>query len=222
MKDFWKKHKIPTALAGYAIAVVATVYFLIVPMVVRIQTSSDEIQKSLIDSEILKERVNRIPEMQKMSQKYQKSNLDVILSPEEKLNFIKKVETLVDETNNKMKIDIAKKTDKKLAKSPKKDGEEKGIMESLPSDNYMSLSFILRGDYPSLINFLHKLENLDYYVNVVALSSKKIDAQIESEGQIRYNFFGGSNNDYKNKTESGAKEVIETVIDVAVYLKKEK
>lgn len=225
MKDFWKKHKLAVALAGYALAVVLFAYFLIFPLVSKIQTSSDEIQKNIIDGEILKERVNRIPEMRQISQKYNDSNLEVVLSPEEKLDFIKKVEKLADETNNKMDIKITEEADKKPAKPAKKDGEEKGIMDSLPSDGYMSLSLILRGDYPGLINFLHKLENLNYYVNVVALNSKKIAAHKDSEGEIRDNIFSASMDIYGSKPQDdqlSSGEVLETTIDVIAYLKKEK
>lgn len=223
MKDFWRKHKISVALAVYALAVVLFAYFLIFPLVSKIQTSSDEIQKNIIDSEILKERVNRIPEMRQIFRKYSDSNLEVVLSAEEKLDFIKKVEKLADETNNKMRIDIEKETDKKLAKSTKKDGEEKGIMESLPSDNYMSINFILRGDYSGLINFLHKLENLGYYVNVVALNSKKITINEDSDGKIRDDIFSAVGDVYGSQpqdTHSSAGESLETTIEVAVYLKK--
>jgi len=186
MKEFWKKNKIIIAVAAYSAIVLLFFYFAVSPLIESIKKNSDEIQKIKIDREISQERISKLPEMKNGYATYEqeKDNLDIILDQNNSVDFIKKVELLSEETGNKINLSIADNSNAsknaKDAKTGKKDPES--IKDNLPSDKYISMNMTLEGSYENFIKFLYKLENLDYYVNVISFDLSKEAVSEENNG----------------------------------------
>ncbi len=122
MKNIWKKHKLKMIVVAYFIGIFLVAQFVIRPMVGKTKDKADDIQKKLIDMQEDKGRLDKIPEMKDASGLIQekKESLDVILVSEKEVDFIKKLESLADETGNK----IALKIEEAVA-DPKKANDKK-------------------------------------------------------------------------------------------------
>lgn len=144
--------------------------------------NSDEIQKKNIDNNIYKERVQRIPEMEKTQAVFEgnKNNLKIFLNGSSEVDFIKKIESVAEETGNRITLKIAEDKNKKPAKKEDKK-DENDIKNALPGNNkYVTIQIGLEGSYENLFNFMRKLENINYYVNVISLDINKTVVEKEA------------------------------------------
>ncbi|OGI17310.1 MAG: hypothetical protein A2Z52_02905 [Candidatus Moranbacteria bacterium RBG_19FT_COMBO_42_6] len=180
MKDFWKKYKMWISIVLYLLLMAALFLFIGKPLLSEIQEKSDEIQKIKIDNQLSQERIAKLPEMRELHETFdqEKNNLTVALDQDNSVDFIKKLELLAQETGNKISLKIddnsaVLKSDK-TSKTKKEKGGSGDIASSLPSDKYLSMEITLEGKYENFLTFLYKLENLDYYVNVLSLSLIKM------------------------------------------------
>lgn len=176
MRFFWKKYKLWLSIAIYLSLTVVSFFFAVSPLLRDIREKSDEIQKIKIDNEINQGRIAKLPEMRGLHVIFEQesNNLNVVLDQSSSVDFIKKLELLAQETGNKISFKIddnsgSSKNDKaNAAKKEKKDSES--ISDNLSSDSYLSMEVTLEGKYENFTSFLYKIENLDYYVNVLSLS----------------------------------------------------
>lgn len=216
MKDFWKKYKLWVNIILYFAAMAAVFLLITKPLLLGIQEKSDEIEKVKIDNQISQERIAKLPEMGELHTVFaqEQKNLNVVMDQNNSVDFIKKLELLAQETGNKisLKIDdgsVATKSanDSKAVKG-KKDAES--IMSNLPAENYLSMEITLEGKYENFIQFLYKLENLNYYVNVISLSLAK-ETVDDSGGNS-----GLSPNQEKN---IAPKDILVSSLKIIVYIK---
>jgi nitrogen regulatory protein PII-like uncharacterized protein len=106
----------------------------------------------------------------------------IILNANNKVDFIEYIESLAAETKNDVEIKVLNDNQNNAvvketkAKTVKKDdaGEvKKSIEERLLYKQYISMQVDLVGDYAGFLNFVHKLENNKYYVNIVSFNLQK-------------------------------------------------
>jgi len=116
---------------------------------------------------------------------------------------------LIEEESSQAK-DVKEKT--KTEEKNKKD-----IKNNLPYENYIVIQLELRGEYPGLVRFLKKLENMDHFVNVVALDLKKEENQIEEKPGNP--FVSSDNSEKEEKEASRKKEILKSLIDLIVYIR---
>lgn len=181
MKNIWIKHKLLILTIGYLAVSGVFVYFSVISEIRVIKSRADDIQKKIIDNQIAKSRLEKIPEMEIAYDNFQskKDALEVIIDPNGKVDFIKKMEFLAESTENKVVIKVIEEDNKitdakiKAMEAAKKKGIEPSIKEKLTHTNYFFLELGLNGSYKNLVNFIHKLENTYNYVNVVSLEVKK-------------------------------------------------
>jgi len=208
------KYKIYIAIASFFILLIAGFAFLIFPIIRGIVYNSDEIQKKRIDNEINKQGISKIPEMEKLNVilEEKKDNFKVIIDNGGEVEFFKKIESLAIETGNRIEFEINSEKDTQKRKVTKAEGVE--IINSLPYENYVIMTITLLGDYENLIKFLNKLEKNDKYVNVVGLDISKMEVVEESISV----FSSDKNNE--SKTENTKKEILQSIINLVVYVKK--
>lgn len=201
------------------------VFFVVIPLLKSIKNKSDETQKKSIDNEMLEARISKIPEMKQLydSFKVKENDMDIVLDSSREVDFIKKIETVAEETGNKIELKIEEKP--VAAKNQKQAGSGEGeknkkdpedIKANLPSDNYIIMQINLSGSYSNFMNFLHRLENLDYYVNVLSF-------QLQKETEEAPRSTGASvvvNPNAKTAEKAPPKEFLKSAINVAVYVKK--
>lgn len=226
MKKIWGAHKLAIIIISFLALLFLVMFFLARPLVNDIKNKADDIQKKIIDNDISRKRVGKIPEMEKADKLFRskESELNVILDPNNEFEFIKKLEAMADETGNEMTLKVNDPNDAKNVKTNKKD-EKKGIKESLAYTSYISVEINLVGDYLELINFVHKLENFSYYANIISIDSKKIaevsENKVDSAKTESTNPFAApSLPGPQERIEKKEKDVIKSILNVVIYTKK--
>lgn len=233
MKKIWKNNKLIIVISIYCLALLLVIFFLAVPFSKKIKEKADNIQKKIIDNQIDKERIGKIPQMDEANEliESKKEELDFMMGTDDEVEFIEKLESLAEETGNKMtiKIDDPTVSDSKAKKtSNSKKNEKKTIKESLLYDNYVSMEINLTGEYSGLVNFIRKLENFKYYVNVISIESKKeveiSENKVSPEIPKSTSLFSGAGmrSSVQPKSEEirkKEKDVLASVINIIVYKK---
>jgi F0F1-type ATP synthase membrane subunit b/b' len=222
MKNFWKKHKIKIISAVYVTLVVVTVRFGVAPFANRLNERADDIQKRILDNQINRDRMGEIPSLEEELDEYQekKNALNVVVDSNEEIYFIKKLESISEETGNKISLNIEdEKLENKKAVAQKED--EKSIRSDLKYDSYTIMTITLNGDYRGLVNFIRKLENADQYVNILSISSEKADENEISGPKASFgvDVFSAPSNPNESESDQSKvrKEILESKINIAVY-----
>lgn len=198
MKNFWKKYKIVISIGAFLLIVPPLFYWTALFALGKIQSKADKIQEKIIDANLDKLKIEKIPKMEEVDAEFEKNkdSVGIILDSNSKVDFIRYIESLSEETNNEIEIKVlnenqnsplarenarlAAEEDARLTKkdnSGKKDisGEEKkSIEDQLPYKKYISVQIDLTGDYNGFLNFVHKLENNKYYMNILSFNLQKI------------------------------------------------
>lgn len=221
MKEIWKKHKLIIVIIVYALALVAIVFFLALPLISKIKNTSNEIQQKIVDQEIEKSRIGQLPKMEESWGIIQtkKDKIEVILDKESEVSFIENIDSIATRSGNIVDLKIGENSNARdVAKIKAKNdtkSSEKGMLDEINYLNFFPIQINLKGDYISLVNFIHLLENSHFYVNIISIDSKKqLDDSEKSNGAI----FDISK--VKNKEDIVKKEIIVTNINAIVYTKK--
>jgi hypothetical protein len=221
MKNFWKKYKVQTVLTGYILLLGIFIYGGIFTAVKNIKAGADEIQKKIINDEIDKKNLDKIPQLIGDYEIFssQEKNLNVILQKESEVEFIQSLEDLAKETGNAISLKLIEEEGSPVkdsqGKAPAKEKNQENIKSNLPYKDYIAIQLELKGGYPELMRFLKKLENMEYCTNVVAFNLKKEENLTEEKSN---NPFIGSANALIPE-ENQQKEILKSLIDLIVYIR---
>ncbi len=234
MKDFWKKHKIIISVGVFILTGPSLFYWAILFMTEKIQKKADMIQEKIIDNSLEKLKIEEIPKMEAANEEFEKNkdSVGTIIDADSKIDFIKYIETLAEETNNKIKLKVlndnqnenidAKKNVKTAVKKNKNVEEKKNIEEELIYKQYISIQADLIGDYESFLNFVYKLENNKYYIDTISFDLRK--ELIEKEKlPIKENsgssgiFFSSARQD-GSETEENGQSALKSSLEIIVYV----
>jgi hypothetical protein len=174
MKKFFKKQRELIAVALFFLAVGAMGYFVVAPLLKKIASIKNEIDENKIKQEIKKQRLEELP---KIAQQYtsissQQKKFDILLDKQQAVALIERLEGLAQDTNNKIQIVVqedasAKKTaDSKSKTAPK----VPALIDTLPRKEYLKLRITLTGDYDGVFKFVHRLESLEYYADIIEIN----------------------------------------------------
>ncbi|MFA6383142.1 MAG: hypothetical protein WCX17_01845 [Parcubacteria group bacterium] len=224
MNNIWKKYNILINIAGFLAVLFLVLFFVVFSLQRSIQKNSDEIQRNIIDGDMNKSRISKIPEMEKVEEAFaeNKNNLNIILNSDNEVDFIKKIESLAEETGNKidLKIDDTASKNQKPAAASK---DQTDIKNNLPYSKYLSIQINLEGNYDGALNFIHKLENMNYYVNIISLNMiRSVQDQTNKNGG-NASPFGASSLGVKGNTINASvqvknENVLKSSLGVVVYL----
>ncbi len=217
MKNIWKKYKAAMILFGYASAAILLFWLAFLPYISHIKSRADEIQAMELDNQIFEKKTSKITEMESKYDEYQnsKNKMGRFLKEGEEIDFIKRLEFIGEETKNKVNLRILD-ADAQNAKSSKNKPKEPGLIDSLPSKKFLMLEVNVVGGYSDLISFLRKIENLDFYTNVISLDMSKTVVPIVNAGsENAVNIFTPTGqNPPEVKKE---KEALKGIINLIVY-----
>lgn len=223
MKTIWTKHKILIIILGYAAIVSAALYFIFLPLIFKIKDVSSQIQASSLDSLIMRERLEKLPQMDEDWAGYEagRDSLEVLLSPDSEIGFIENIERIAENTSNAVILQIGNQQDaKELAKikrsSAKDKDKEKGILDEVAYDSYFPIQMELKGNFENLFKFIHSIENMKFYVEIVSMDVKK--SVVEEKGE-KSNMFTKNAASPGDENEN-KKEILNTTINAIVYTKK--
>jgi len=231
MKEIVKKYKILIITLTFLTLLLMVIFFVAKPFINRIKEKADNIQKKKLDNQMEKKRIVQIPEMEEDERNILRNEeeIDVILNHNSEVEFIKKLEKIAEQTGNKMTLSVDEKTSNPKTKADgEKDDKKKSILNNLSYKNYINIKITLEGNYLEFINFINKLENFRYYVNIISLDLKKnvkITEGINSETPKSDNIFSAPDSKSlpKNETEKviskREKDTLLSVINIIVYIK---
>jgi len=218
VKDIWFKYKFIITIFAYAALVVVFMYYAVRPLVKDIRSRAYQSQSKAIDREMEKAQIDKLPEIKKEWADYEsrQSVMNVILSQPDQVIFIESIETMAQASGNKitLKIEDNSKNISFAAKS-------KEIMGKIAYPNYFPIEISLEGDYAGLVNFIHMLENNQFYVDVIAISSKKNMAGNENNSRNPFDSVISSGVTDSNSADKKVNETIKTNITAIVYTQKQ-
>jgi hypothetical protein len=198
MKIFWRKYKIVISIGAFLLIAPPLFYWTTLFALEKIQSKADKIQEKIIDANLDKLKIEKIPKMEEVDAEFEKNkdSVGIILDSSSKVDFIRYIESLSEETNNEIEIKVlnenqnsplakekARLAAEEEARLTKKDNpgkkdisgeEKKSIEDQLLYKKYISVQIDLTGDYDGFLNFVHKLENNKYYMNILSFNLQKI------------------------------------------------
>jgi hypothetical protein len=222
MKIFWKKYKILVLFFGYLLFLGAFIYGVIFTLIKNIKQNVDSVQSNILDDQIDKKKLSQVPELEKSYATFSsgEEKLAVILPPEKEVDFIKSLEGLAEETGNEISLRLIKDDEEKASKDKiggVVESNEKKLKTELPHGNYINIQLELKGEYLELINFMQKVENFGYYINVLSLDLKK--EKVSEEKKLVRNLPEPQLPAENPAEENKKKEFLRSLIELIVYIK---
>jgi hypothetical protein len=176
MKNIWRKHKEYILVLAYIAVLFALFCFVIKPMVKGIDYNANLIQEKITIQENFKKKLGMISTDKEQigAVERDENKIGVLISPDQEVTLIEKIEKIAEETNNKISIEAV---DDKNANSgagaktaPAKAGDSKDDLKINPDNNdYVKFRITVLGNYNDLIGFIKKIENMEYWSDIASL-----------------------------------------------------
>ncbi len=227
MKKFLKKQREFIAVTLFFLVLGVVGYFAVVPLLKKITATKDAIEENKIKQEMKKQRLQELP---KIAQQYdevnrQQKKIDILLDKQQAVVLIERLEGLAQETNNKIQI-VAQEDpqSKKTAESKSKTAPKViALIDTLPRKDYLKLKVTLTGDYNGVLKFIHSLESLEHYADIIELNigqvvSDKQTASISKLGTDSVNPFDSQAGGQSDPAVVGSGQ-LEAVLTVVFYSK---
>ncbi len=161
------------------ITLVALSFFGIKPLFCQINQTSQKLQNAQSLLNEFAQQKDYLKKLEKDCKKIEKENTylsQILLDPQNVVNFIIALEKIADDTDNKLQIDII---------PPKKDKlpNKSNIQKPIKKEEFPNIPFrlSLEGNFNSLMDFLVLLENMEYYVDTSSISIKAVKEKIKLE-----------------------------------------
>lgn len=166
-------------------------WFGIVPFQKFIREKADGIQEYHASRENRERQIARLPDLQNQFENIlaNEKALDILLSEDQIVDFVKTLERLAADTDTLIRIEAKDKNAIEEKKAPvravkKADGQDDDdaatkkktpatILESVPYARYLHVAVIATGEYQNIMAFLHKIETLPIGMDIVKLSIRK-------------------------------------------------
>lgn len=208
MKDFFKKYKIQSIIGVYMSIVFAIFYFLVFPTINEIKNSANKINQGEIISELSEERLANVATREDNYNKFleNEEKFNIVIEPNSEVELIKELESIAEQTGNKIEFKIQEDETAKVKTKQKIAADD--IKGNLKNSNYLSMLIAIEGSHASLAKFIHKIENYKKTINIISISSEKKEISSDS---INLNSADAIPSE---------KEVINSIFDVVIYIKK--
>lgn len=227
MKELLAKYKEAIVITLFFALLGALVYFVVFGFLKNISVKGDNIQEEILIQEGKKKRLESIPAYREKAQEIsaEKEKLNVFVSKENALALIKELEDMSQKTGVQININIDEKGNNaaptKSAPAKKDDKAEKTLVESLPNQNYLSLKMDIFGEYPKIMDFIQKMENMKYVNDMISLQINQAKEE-EKEAAPQREVFGNGNQAVVENTEvAPAKGPLKATISAVFYLQPE-
>lgn len=241
----YKRHSSLIALFMLFVAMGSIVWFGILPLKRSLDTKMRGIQEYYADQENQQKQVGRLPELKDQYDAIRgnEQTLDIIITEDQIVDFIKTLENLANDTHIQMTI-TSKENGQIIEKVPAKvispkvgdtdtktntsntKPKEKGMVDGAPFDRYLRLSIKTEGSYENIIIFLQKMETLPIGLDVVGVEIKRIDesAVTNTPGigtkSNPFSLLGDENVISKETTPTETHASLEAAFDILVYVNK--
>lgn len=177
MEILQKNKNIIIAFILVLIIIAGLILFVANPLHQKVQSRKDEVEQNKLKLENIKEEGDRWQEYREQRENIEKNEellKDSSVSSGRQIDLIKKLEEIAQEEG--VLIDIQNqetKDDKKNAK--KTNDKEKEVDANADVDEVVFL-LNLEGEYNEILDYLYKLENLNYILNISSVNIKTLSA----------------------------------------------
>lgn len=226
MKNFFQKQREIIALLVWVGIITALVYFVILPLIGRINGINDQIQEESMKQESARKHLGELPKIQQQYAAIQKDEglADVLLDKNNAVMLFERLEKLAEDSGNKITI-AAKDATGQNATPPVrgKAAVDNSLVDSLPSSDYLQLKITLTGDYNSINKFIDALEWFEYYCDIIGIQVGKNDQVADASQQAvnmqASNPFGV--NAEKKIAQPSRQDPLVATLDAVFYTKKQ-
>ena len=162
------------------IAIALLIFFGIRPIFSKISQTSQKIQETKFILSEFDQQKKYLESLKNNSEKIKEENIilsQVLIEPQNIVNFIIALERIADVTENQMEISVV---------APKKENAlNNPAQQSVPKDKFYNVPFnlSLEGKFNSLMDFLVLLENMEYYVDVGSINIEAMTEQVQLENK---------------------------------------
>ena len=176
--DFRKKIYLKVLIL--IIAITLLIFFGINPIFSQINQISQKIQETQFILSEFDQQKKYLESLESDSKKIEKENIvlsQVLIEPQNIVNFIIALERIADVTENQMEINVV---------APKKENTLNApAQQSVPKDEFYNVPFnlSLEGKFNSLMDFLVLLENMEYYVDIGSINIEAMTEQVQLENK---------------------------------------
>ena len=241
----YKKYAPLITLFVLLAAMVSIAWFGIRPLKQSLDGKMRGVQEFHTGRENRERQVDRLPELlgQYEAIVADEDMLDILITEEQVVDFVKTLEALAGMMN--VQMSIVSKADGKIVERKKPvavPAQEKGaapgtvpasdsvkqkpadILDDAPFDRYLHLSVKVEGRYGDIIAFLHKMETLPFGLDVLGVEMSKTDGQpvvrpsTSGAGSNPFSIFGSNQNVAQPKV--SVRGDLEAAFDILVYVAK--
>ncbi|MFZ2299947.1 MAG: hypothetical protein WAW00_02345 [Candidatus Moraniibacteriota bacterium] len=244
--SFYKQYAPLIILSMLLAAMAAIAWFGIRPLKQSLDGKMRGVQEFHTGRENRERQVGRLPELRGQYEAIvaDEDMLDILITEEQVVDFVKTLEALAGMMN--VQMSIVSKADGKIAERKKPaaaPAPEKGaapgsvpapdsakqkpadILDDAPFDRYLHLSVKVEGRYGDIVAFLHKMETLPFGLDVIGIEMKKTDGQAVARpstagaGRNPFSIFG-SNQNVTAQPQAPVRGDVEAAFDILVYVAK--
>lgn len=221
MKKIFQKQREIIIILTYVGVILVLVYFVILPLLSKIEGVNNQIQEESMKQEIVKQQLGELPKIQQQYDTLQKNEgtIDVLLDKNKAVTLIESLEKLAQDSGNKIEISVQNsQLQKNVTVATTKTPADKTLINTLPSSDYLQMQIILTGDYNKVVNFISKIENMEYYSDIIGIKMMHSDLAGNNEVINSFNSVSINNSDkISSKSNAGG---LKATLDVVFYTKK--
>ena len=195
MNNFLKKYREGIAILIYAVLVGCVVYFVVMPLKAEITNRRDGLQEEISNKEGKQKKILEIPKIkdQYVTVKNESKDMDVLLKRDDAVILMERLEKLAEETGNEIKIGVLDNDPngkisaaaKSKVKSDKNKEPAKTIVDQIPTDtDLLEIKISLVGNFNDIVKFIDRLENMEYYSDIIGIEIKKNDTKTTVESPL--------------------------------------
>lgn len=193
------------------------------PLISRIEAKNNQIQEETAKREMLNRQIENLPKMKQQYESIQKkeSSMDILYKEEKAILLIEKLEKFAQESNSEIEISVQDPQKEKNVSSVKnKTAAENSIESMLPSPDYMQMQILLKGSYNEAVNFISKLESMEYYSDIIGIKIKQDSDKIDPNFGAISPFIQNAEVNQEKVNEIKEEKALEAILNVVFYIKK--
>ena len=221
MKKIFQKQREIITIFAYVGVVLVLVYFVILPIISKIEGVNDQIQEESIKQEIVKQQLGELPKIQQQYNNLQENEglIDVLLNKDKAVVLIESLEKIAQNSGNKIEISLQNsQLQKNVAVVTTKSNSDDTLINALPSADYLQMQILLTGNYNKVIDFISRLENMEYYSDITGIEMKQ--SEPSNNVGIISPFNLSSTTSSKKISDQYTPGDLEATLDVVFYTKK--
>jgi len=177
MKNIWIKYKEYILVLIYMAILFILFYFVIKPMVGRIDYNANLIQEKITVQENFKRKLGMISINSEQAGVIEKdeSKMEVFMSHDQEIKLIERIEKMAEETDNKISIEavddknINSNAKAKTASTKAREENKDDLKINTGNNDYVKFRITVSGRYNNLVGFIKKIENMEYWSDITSL-----------------------------------------------------